>query len=363
MKVRSKVIMLVVTLVVILGTFLATLKSDNRPVLGLDLQGGISIVLFPVDGQDLSALDTAVDIIRNRVDALGIAEPEVNRQGNTIVIDLPGVKDREQAEALVGQTAELRFRVVNGCYGTACTAQAPAEAFAKLATADGSATTAPADASSTTAPPADASSTTVPAESTPTSGDASGGETISTAPIAAMRPAQEASTTVAPTSAAPSTTVAPTTTAAGGSTTTTTLPSIVDTCSQLIATRDENVESASVWLPVKDDNNNGRPDEGCLYLGPSLMTGRDVKSASKRYSPEGGGPWVVDIDFKNDDFVNLVATPNVGNQVGIELDGVVQSYPTINQGITGRTVQITGGFSEGEAKGSRTRPQVRVAAS
>jgi preprotein translocase subunit SecD len=105
-----------------------------------------------------------------------------------------------------------------------------------------------------------------------------------------------------------------------------------------------------VWLPLKDDNNNGQPDEGCLYLGPSLMTGRDIKTASKRYSPEQGGPWVVDIEFKNDDFVNLVATPNVNNQVGIELDGVVQSYPTINPGITGRTVQITGAFSEGEAK-------------
>src|SRR5690348_6807516 len=104
--------MLSVTVVVILGTFVATLLSSNRPVLGLDLQGGISIVLFPVKGSDLSALNTATDVIRNRVDGLGIAEPDVQRQGDTIVVNLPGVKDRAKAESLVGETAELRFRQV-----------------------------------------------------------------------------------------------------------------------------------------------------------------------------------------------------------------------------------------------------------
>ena len=58
---RRKVIMLVVTVVVIVGTFVATLLGDSRPVLGLDLQGGTSIVLSPVKGSDLSTLDTAVD--------------------------------------------------------------------------------------------------------------------------------------------------------------------------------------------------------------------------------------------------------------------------------------------------------------
>ena len=50
---RRHVIMLIVTVVAIVGTFVATLLSDSRPVLGLDLQGGISIVLFPVKGSDL----------------------------------------------------------------------------------------------------------------------------------------------------------------------------------------------------------------------------------------------------------------------------------------------------------------------
>ena len=109
---RNKVIMLIITVVAIVGTFIATVLSDSRPVLGLDLQGGISIVLFPVKGTDLSGLNTATTVIRNRVDGLGIAEPDVQRQGDTIVVNLPGVKDRAKAERLVGETAELRFRPV-----------------------------------------------------------------------------------------------------------------------------------------------------------------------------------------------------------------------------------------------------------
>ena len=54
----------------------------------------------------------AVDIIRNRVDCLGVAEPEISRQGDNIVVDLPGVKDRDKARRIVGRTAELRFRPV-----------------------------------------------------------------------------------------------------------------------------------------------------------------------------------------------------------------------------------------------------------
>src|ERR1700740_3162327 len=107
-------ILLAVTVVVIVGTFVYTLLGSNRPALGLDLKGGISIVLFPVKGSDLSTLNTAADIIRSRVDALGIAEPDVNRQGGQVVIALPGVKDRARAEKLVGETAELRFRLSRG---------------------------------------------------------------------------------------------------------------------------------------------------------------------------------------------------------------------------------------------------------
>src|SRR5882762_8413659 len=110
--VRRNLVFLVLTLVIIGAAFGATLAAGHEPVLGLDLQGGVSVVLQPVGTFKSDALDVAVDVIRNRVDSLGVSEPEISRQGSDIVVDLPGVKDRAKAERLVGQTAELRFRQV-----------------------------------------------------------------------------------------------------------------------------------------------------------------------------------------------------------------------------------------------------------
>ena len=143
---RRNITFLIITLVLIGGTFLATLASGNAPVLGLDLQGGVSVVLSPVGKFKPEALDVAVDIIRTRVDGLGVAEPEISRQGNDIVVDLPGVKDRAKAERLVGQTAELRFRPVIGANLASEAAQAKA--------ATTTTTTAPGATTATTAPPA-----------------------------------------------------------------------------------------------------------------------------------------------------------------------------------------------------------------
>src|SRR5262249_49894104 len=146
---------LVTTVVVIVTWFTYTIMSDNRPQLGLDLQGGLSVVLFPVKGSDLSTLDTAVQIIRNRVDGLGIAEPEVSRQGRQISVDLPGVKDREKALQTVGATAELRFREVTNVIpwsaaGAPTTTTAPQGSSTTVK--GGSTTTAPAGSSTTVNP-------------------------------------------------------------------------------------------------------------------------------------------------------------------------------------------------------------------
>jgi len=89
--------------------------------LGLDLQGGTSVTLQPriEDGETgrvtAEAIDQAVEIIRQRVNSLGVAESEVSAQGTginrQIVIQVPGETGRRIVD-LVGQTAELRFRPV-----------------------------------------------------------------------------------------------------------------------------------------------------------------------------------------------------------------------------------------------------------
>lgn len=83
--------------------------------LGLDLQGGMHIVL-KVDVTDMSAAeasnarDRALEIIRNRVDGFGIREPQILPQGEDyIVVELPGLQDVQRAQELIGKTAQLEF--------------------------------------------------------------------------------------------------------------------------------------------------------------------------------------------------------------------------------------------------------------
>jgi preprotein translocase subunit SecD len=142
--VRRNVTFLIITLVLVFGAFVITVQGGHEPVLGLDLQGGTSVVLSPVGKFKSDTLDVAIDIIRNRVDTFGTLEPEITRQGSDIVIDLPGVKDRDKAIALVGKTAELRFRPV-------LAAGLPSEA-AQARAATTTTTTAPGATTTTTAP-------------------------------------------------------------------------------------------------------------------------------------------------------------------------------------------------------------------
>ncbi len=340
---QRKVILLIVTVVVIVGCFFATLFGSSRPVLGLDLQGGTSIVLAPVKGSDLSTLDTAVQIIRNRVDGLGIAEPNVSRQGNNIVIDLPGVKNAAEADQLVGKTAELRFRPVIGAipYSSSGAVSTPTTVKgATTTTLKGATTTTLKGATTTTKP---VTSTTAAGATTTTKGHASAGtRTIDTVPIVAVRP--EAVTTVAPAVAPAASTVPATTvtTVKGAATTTTTIARTAANSTCLDGKKiTKDLADQQVILP---DLTNSL----CYVLGPTILTGRNVGTASAVVDPNTAA-WIVNVHFKNNDFVTKVATPYVNQSVAIELDGVVQSAPHINAGITGQDVQITGTFTSKQA--------------
>ena len=92
---------------------------EGRINLGLDLQGGMHLVL-KVDTSKLTeeeaedAPDRALEIIRNRVDQFGVKEVSIQRQGtDEMVIQLPGVTDRDRALELIGRTALLEFRLVS----------------------------------------------------------------------------------------------------------------------------------------------------------------------------------------------------------------------------------------------------------
>src|SRR5258707_7045270 len=94
-----------------LGTF-----ARQGAKLGLDLQGGTQLTLqadmsqVPADQRD-NAMKGVVNVIQKRVNAYGVAEAEIQTRGtDRLIVQLPGVKDIEEAKKLIGQTAKLEFK-------------------------------------------------------------------------------------------------------------------------------------------------------------------------------------------------------------------------------------------------------------
>jgi SecD/SecF fusion protein len=114
---RNHLILLGCILAALVGVaFLAVPQSPahRKPTLGLDLQGGLEVVLnaVPPKGHTLTAddINRSIDIMRKRIDKLGVSEPEIRKQGsNQIVIQLAGVHDPATAAKLIGKTAVLEF--------------------------------------------------------------------------------------------------------------------------------------------------------------------------------------------------------------------------------------------------------------
>ena len=96
----------------------ALLELQQKAIrLGLDLQGGIHVVLRvkteEIEGDADEAVQRAMQVIRTRIDGLGVAEPNIQKQGaDRIIIDLPGYTDADRAEDLVGQMAVLEFKLL-----------------------------------------------------------------------------------------------------------------------------------------------------------------------------------------------------------------------------------------------------------
>jgi SecD/SecF fusion protein len=88
-----------------------------KPELGLDLRGGTQIVLEASDAPTVKATkettDASLEVLRRRIDALGVSEPTVTRQGEKrIIVELPGVQDPREAAKVIGKTAQLTFHEV-----------------------------------------------------------------------------------------------------------------------------------------------------------------------------------------------------------------------------------------------------------
>lgn len=312
---RRRVIVLAVVLLIAWGGLAFLSSRDISPKLGLDLQGGTSVVLTAPPDTDQEVLEQAVEIMRARIeDVGGVQEPEIAISGaNTVLVQLPGVEDEERALEAIGQTGRLSFRpVLDAIFG---------EEGPLVTTTTTSATT-------TTAPDA---STTTTAEST--------------------------------------TTTAATTTTEPGPTTTTTLPPNVDPVTGLTIVDDPD---GSSYLPAVGSF-LGQPVPEVLFVGPAQLLGEDVADAVPGFDPNRA-QWVINLDLTSegaDKFAVLTAEAaafppsSPQRRIAIVLDGEVVAAPGVAddvgaEGITGGEAQITfGGGANDEQQAKDTAAILR----
>ncbi|WP_460181267.1 protein translocase subunit SecD [Thermodesulfovibrio sp. TK110] len=93
------------------------LVKENYPDLSISAQGNNLVCELPETAFkriETTSVEQAIEVIRNRIDQLGVSEPTIHRQGeNEIVVQLPGVKDPKKALEIIGKTAQLEFKLLD----------------------------------------------------------------------------------------------------------------------------------------------------------------------------------------------------------------------------------------------------------
>ena len=113
MRQRRYKLYLAAALAIGFGAAAAVVAAGWAPGLGLDLKGGTSVILTAEGEVSGDVLQKTTEIIRERIDSLGVAESEVTVAGSdNILIQLPGVENQQRALDVIGTTAQLTFRQV-----------------------------------------------------------------------------------------------------------------------------------------------------------------------------------------------------------------------------------------------------------
>jgi preprotein translocase subunit SecD len=292
------------------------ISGNTKPKLGIDLAGGTSLTLSPVvaPGETGTVTDTAVDqsvnILRQRVDGLGVAESSVTKQGSgansTIVIEVPGQNDKDLYNK-VGKTAKMSFRNV---------------------LLSGS----PAPAATTTPTPTPSAKPTASAKAT-----------TSAKPTATASPTP----TTSPSGAAGKGTISPADKAAYDK---------LD-CTKPIPTAEHPADIAAQNLVTCAADGSEK-----YILGPQQIPGSDVSGAAANLDTGANGngiaQWVVNLNFngagtqKFADVTRAAYAATAGsdaNRFAVVLDGLVQTAPTVQSAIVNGQAQITGNFDQQSA--------------
>ncbi len=297
----------ILALILIAFSALAFIQGD-KVKLGLDLRGGTSVTLQPrvAKGGTVSSasIAQAVAIIRQRVNAFGVAEAQVTAQGTgnnqQIVISVPGATGTSIVDK-VGQTAELRFRQV-------------------LAVGAGNSKTTSTSSTST-------STVTVP------------------------KPGTKATPTPTPTKAATLTPTYP-----AGVTAALDAQFAALDCTKTANRQGGNLDSPGSAIVACSADHNKIPDTNKYILGPAEVVGTDISTASAQLDQTNGNGWMVLLNFKSSGTskfgaitTRVVKLGAPQNQVAVVLDGLVVTAPTIQSAITAGNAQITGNFTQADA--------------
>jgi preprotein translocase subunit SecD len=299
---------LIGVVLVVIVTLAYQIGSDSAPILGLDLQGGVSVILSPTEPASADELDVIREQIRSELERQGIAEPDVRVQGATIVVDLPGVRDQQEALDAVDVSGVVELRPVldpGSCQ--------PVDAVPPGPVIDGSG-----DVTDSVAP------------------DATDGAPVSSEPQGLRRPL------AAPTDSVPADTVptdsVPTDTIPPGAVNEPAPTQLADPTAEIFPTRDGSAEC----------------------LGPAQGTGEVFERGSAEPTLDPSQGWGVAVDLRGgegrDAWNNLASqcfsrVPTCPTQrLAIVLDSVVQSAPTVNEPNFTDSVSITGAFTQSEAE-------------
>lgn len=395
-KAGRTLITFVVLILALAGTLVgSTLFSDGSyvPKLAIDLEGGTQLILTPkaTDGSKATVssadIDQAIEVIRQRVDASGVAEAEIARNGSeNISVGLPGVPSEETLN-LVRSSAVMRFRTVllSGA-GRATSNTDPAQVLAKL-TGNSSAST---STSTDVTPQATPTAQTPDATIAPTETGATQARRTATDP--------NASDTAATPEATPSATDKVTPTPAPTAATSAAIPfdqlmkeaqKYPDTPAgnastindpKRITVRDmfifEHLDCSDP-ASLKGGSQYDDPEKNLVtcdkngyqkyILGPQVLSGTDVKSASsgmgRTQQGNANGQWEVALRLNSEgskkfDEVAKVLYPNHiqgsnaardNNRFAIVLDSLVVSAPGINAPSFNGSASISGSLTRDSA--------------
>ncbi|HUV18567.1 MAG TPA: protein translocase subunit SecD [Ilumatobacteraceae bacterium] len=286
---------LIGVVLIVLITLGYNIATDNTPILGLDLQGGVSVILAPTEPATEEELTVIRDQIRSELERQGIAEPDVRVQGETIVVDLPGVRDQQEALSAVDVSGVVELRPVlnpGSCQPIDTTPTGPVI---------GSPSDVPTDTTSGTEPQGIRRPVAPPADSVP--GDTVPAETIPPGAVNEPVPTQ-----------------------------------FVDPGAVVLPTRDGGAECLG---PVQGTGEVFERGSAEPTLDPTQGWGVSVDLRGG----EGRDTWN---NLASQCFNRAPTCPT--QRLAIVLDSVVQSAPSVNEPNFTDSVSITGNFTQSEAE-------------